>query len=302
MRLFDNSSLVLAGIGSASMANLKGSPGIRNLMYSGKHALLPPKIPFPIVSNLYADHMPKPTNGSKIAQKPSEGNPHHHRTSSESLVMDEHPSWLDDLLNEPETPVHKGGHRRSSSDSFAYSDVANVSNISYADQDEYKFRNLTYIPSWSSHSQDFDHGKGARQIPLCAEMNSTKLKNRAWDSCLNSVTHPGGVLSGKDNVASWSSGLSCPPHEADGVPSTANEKHDSVESGAQDAKSFPDRKDGSNAKPSASETDTKRTKQYVVILFSGFMGIAIYDLEAQSSGKCFGPLLLFYLHLLLRAE
>ncbi|KAJ1419992.1 Basic-leucine zipper domain [Sesbania bispinosa] len=151
------------------MANTKGSSGIRNLMYSGKHALLPPKIPFPMVSQAYAEYMPKPTIGSKVVQKPREGNPHHQRTSSESLVIEDQPSWLDDLLSEPETPIRRGGHRRSSSDSFAYVDATNVSNIGYADQDQ----------------------------------------------C--------GCLSGKDNVAFQRSGLSCPPHEVEGVPSTANE-------------------------------------------------------------------------------
>ncbi|KAE9599369.1 putative transcription factor bZIP family [Lupinus albus] len=234
------------------MANSKSSSGIRNLMYSGKHALLPPKIPFPNVSQAYADHIPNPAIGSKVVQKLREGNTHHYRTSSESIVMEEQPSWLDDLLNEPDTPVRRAGHRRSSSDSFAYLNSAVVSNIGYAGQNEYRFRNMVSIPSWSS--QDFDHSKDVHHMPMHTEMNSTKLKSKAWDSCLN-------VPSGKDNVAIQSSGLSCPPHEADGVPSTANEKHDSVESGALDAKSLPERKDGTNTKSAASETDTKRAKQ-----------------------------------------
>ncbi|KAK7246886.1 hypothetical protein RIF29_41756 [Crotalaria pallida] len=247
------------GIGSSSMANSKGSPGIRNLMYSGKQALLPPKIPFPNVYQAYADYVPNPAIGPKVVQKPREGNTHHHRTSSESHVMEEQPSWLDDLLNEPETPVRRVGHRRSSSDSFTHFDTANVSNIGHADQSEYKFRNMVSIPSLTS--QDFDHNKDAHHIPMHAEINSTKLKNRAWDSCLNAVTHPIGFPSSKDNVAFQSSGLSSPQHEADGVPFTANVKHNSVESGVQDAKSSPERNDGSNAKSSASESDTKRAKQ-----------------------------------------
>lgn len=241
------------------MANSKGSSGIGNLMYSGKQALLPPKFPFPNVSQAYTDYVPNPAIGAKLVQKPREGNTFHHRTSSESLVIEEQPSWLDDLLNEPETPVRRGGHRRSSSDSFAYLNTSNVSNISYADKDEFKFRNLASTPSWSSHN--FYHSKDARHIPLYAEINSTKMTNRAWDSCLNASTHPGTIPSGKDNVAFQSSGLPCPPHEAGGVPSTANEKHDSVESGHQEAKLSSERKESSNAMPSASETDTKRAKQ-----------------------------------------
>ncbi|XLU52455.1 hypothetical protein S245_047103, partial [Arachis hypogaea] len=255
----DLESSIYKGVGSVFMANSKGSSGIRNLMYSGKHALLPPKIPFPSVSQAYADYMPNPTVGSKVAQRPREGNAFHQRTSSESFIIEEQPSWLDDLLNEPETPVRRGSHRRSSSDSFAYLENTNVSNIGYADKDEFKFRNLGPIPSWSP--QDLNHSKDVRHMPMYAEMNSTKIKNRAWDSCLNPPTHPGGVPAVKENVAFQSSGLSCPPHEADGIPSTANEKHDVVESGSQDAKLSSERKDGSNAKSSATETDSKRAKQ-----------------------------------------
>ncbi|XP_061365723.1 uncharacterized protein At4g06598-like [Gastrolobium bilobum] len=240
------------------MANSKGSSGIRNLMCPGKHALLPPKSPFPSVSQAYADYVPNPTLGSKAANKPREGKTHHHRTSSENLVLEEQPSWIDDLLNEPETPVRRGGHRRSSSDSFAYIDTVNVSNISYADQDEYKYKNLASVSSWSS--QDFDHNKDACHMHMYPEMNSAK-QNRAWDSFSNAVRNLGGVPSGKDNVAFQSSGSPCTPHEADGLLPTANEKHDSVESGLQDAKSSSERNDGSHAKSSASETDTKRAKQ-----------------------------------------
>ncbi|XP_061365747.1 uncharacterized protein At4g06598-like [Gastrolobium bilobum] len=239
------------------MANSKGPSSIRNLMCPGKHALLPPKCPFPSVSQAYADYVPNSTHGSKAANKPREG--HHQRTSSESLVLEEQPSWIDDLLNEPETPVRRGGHRRSSSDSFAYIDTINMSNISYADQNEYKYKNLTSVSSWLS--QDFDRSKDARHMPMYTEMNSAKQKNRPWDSFSNAVTNLGDVPSGKDNVSFQSSRLPCTPHEADGHLPTANEKYDSVESDLQDAKSSFERNDGSHAKSSAFETDTKRAKQ-----------------------------------------
>ena len=119
------------------------------------------------------------------------------------------------------------------------------------------------IPPWSP--QDFDCSKDARHVPVYAEMNSTKQKNRSWDSFSNAMTNPVGVPSGKDSAAFQSSGLQCTPHEADGLPPASSEKHDSVESGLQDAKPFPEKKDSSHAKSSASETDTKRAKQYVAI-------------------------------------
>ncbi|BAT73516.1 hypothetical protein LR48_Vigan1300s000700 [Vigna angularis] len=241
------------------MANSKGSSGFRNFMYPGKHALLPPKSPFPSVSQAYSDYVQNPAVGLKGGNRPRDGNPHHQRTSSESLVIEEQPSWLDDLLNEPETPVRRAGHRRSSSDSFAYLDMANASNINYADQDEYKYKSLMSIPSWSS--QDFDRSKDARHLPAYVDMNLSKQKNRSWDSFSNAMTNPVGVPSGKDSSAFQSSGLPSTPQEADGLAPTATEKQDSVEPGLQDAKSFSEKKDNSHAKSSSSETDTKRAKQ-----------------------------------------
>ncbi|KAF2540913.1 hypothetical protein F2Q70_00036246 [Brassica cretica] len=106
------------------MAGTKGSESVRSLMNPGKSALLPPKIPFP--SGLM---------GSRHSHKVSVEKAHQ-RTSSEShLVEEELPFWLDDLLNEPESPARKSVHRRSASDSYAYLDVANaattISDFSY---------------------------------------------------------------------------------------------------------------------------------------------------------------------------
>lgn len=103
-------------------------------MYPGKSALLPPKIPFPSVSASYSDYVPCGLMGSsRQGHKVSIEKAHHHhhqRTSSESHLVEELPFWLDDLLNEPETPAsRKSGHRRSASDSYAYLDVSNATNL-----------------------------------------------------------------------------------------------------------------------------------------------------------------------------
>ncbi|GFY93642.1 cleavage and polyadenylation specificity factor 73-I [Actinidia rufa] len=164
----------------------------------------------------HLDKQSGPAIGPKGIAKPRELNLHHQRTSSESFLMDEQPSWLDELLDEPDTPVRKGGHRRSSSDSFAYIDVANASTMDYAGQDDYRFKNMTSVPSWG------------------------------------------------DNVSIQSPGSSCVPLEADGFPSTATEKQDPVECCPHDPKAASERKDYSPAKSSASESDTKRAKQYVL--------------------------------------
>ncbi|KAK3414266.1 hypothetical protein EUGRSUZ_I02749 [Eucalyptus grandis] len=230
------------------MANSKGTANIRNLMYSGRHPLLPPKSPFPSVSSSYADHMPSPVNGSKAVQKPRDSYVHHQRTSSESLVMEEQPSWLDDLLNEPETPVRRAGHRRSSSDSFAYVDVANFSNLDYAAHDEYTLKNMVSVPSWGA--QEFDHYRDSRHSSFHPEASPVKQSGRVWESSLTKVAPPSGVTSA----------LSYSSQEMDRAPSGASEKQYQVESNSNDSKSS-ERRDSSHAKPSASETDTKRAKQ-----------------------------------------
>ncbi|XVF45219.1 hypothetical protein PTKIN_Ptkin02bG0187500 [Pterospermum kingtungense] len=243
------------------MANSKGSTNIRNLMFAGKHALLPPKSPFPTVSPMYTDYVPNNIIGSKAVQKRREGSTHHQRTSSESLLTEEQPSWLDDLLNEPETPVCRGGHRRSSSDSFAYIDVSNAPNLDYATQDEFRYKNMISSPSWASQEFDYHSHKDAQFNSFYADVNLVKQKNRAWDSSLSAVTHPSGRPSLRENTFVQGLGSSCAPEEVEGAPSTASEKQDSSESSPLDAKASSEKKDNSHAKSSASDSDTKRAKQ-----------------------------------------
>ena len=96
-----------------------------------KQALLPPRSPFPTAAagapSPYADRSPIAWPQGAAAH-PRHGHGHHQRTSSESFIEEQPPSWLDDLLNEPETPAARqhgrAGHRRSSSDSFALFDGA----------------------------------------------------------------------------------------------------------------------------------------------------------------------------------
>ncbi|CAL5377884.1 unnamed protein product [Camellia sinensis] len=244
------------------MANVKGPSNIRNAFFNGKHSLLPPKSPFPSISPSYIDYVPSPAIGPKSIAKPREINPHHQRTSSESFLMEEQPLWLDELLNEPETPIHKGGHRRSSSDSFAYIDVATASTVDYLAHDEYKYKSMISVPAWGS--QEFEHYRDVRHASFYPEPNSLgKLKNRTRDPSLISMAHSSGLPSARDNVIIQSSGSSCVLQEVDGVPFTTTEKQDPVESGPHDPKATSEKKDPSHAKLSASEMDTKRAKQKI---------------------------------------
>jgi hypothetical protein len=92
-------------------------------------------------------------------------------------------------------------------------------------------------------------------------MNLTKQKNRVWDSSLNAPTFPSSLSSVRENAGMQSSGSSCAPREADCV--SESEKQDPLD-GPHDPKISLEKKDSSNSKSSASDTDTKRAKQYVL--------------------------------------
>jgi len=240
----------------ADMANAKGSANIKNLMQNGKNSLLPPKSPFPSISSSYTDYGPDSTLG--LIPKFRDGNIHHQRTSSESLI-EEQPCWLDELLNEPDTPVRRG-HRRSSSDSFAYIDTANMSNIDYVplSHDEAKFKPAVSSPLWGF--QNFDLSKESLQGSLYTDPNLYgKPKNRPWDSKLAPTAHPG-VRPPRDNGISQGAGLSAAQYEADPAPSTATEKQEHGESGSHDPRNLSEKKDGTLLRTS-SENDAKRAKQ-----------------------------------------
>ncbi|KAF6139398.1 hypothetical protein GIB67_026240 [Kingdonia uniflora] len=233
------------------MSNFRGSSNFKNMQYSGKQSLLPPKSPFPSIPSSYAEYGSNSSIGGKSIPKSREGHTYHQRTSSESFLLDEQHSWVEELLNEPDTPVRKG-HRRSSSDSFAYLEAANA-NLHSLHQEDYKYRNFRSV--LSRGSQDFENYKDLRQVPFYPELSSFRRQDRAWEPSLSSMNYP------SDNILLQSSGSSCAPHEPDGVPSTASGKQDQEVSAPHDLKGSTDRKDCSLVKPSASDTDPKRAKQ-----------------------------------------
>ncbi|KAK4339903.1 hypothetical protein RND71_041365 [Anisodus tanguticus] len=245
--------------GSSAMANSKGPCTVRNMMYNGKSSLLPPKSPFPSMAPSYVDYVPSSIVSQNGIPKPRDGNPHHQRTSSESCLIEEQPSWLDDLLNGPETPVCRGNHRRSSSDSFAYFDAANVANLDYIAQVDNKFRNMPPIPSWGS--QDFDYYKDARQTASYVDQNgSMRRKNREKDVSATTVSHLRSLSSPGEDPRIQRSGSPCLPIDGDRPKSSGSDKQDIAESGPH-PKGSAGKKDSSQSKSSSSETDTKCAKQ-----------------------------------------
>lgn len=237
------------------MSNTRGPAATRNMTCNTRNSLLPPKCPFPSVPPSYTDYMSTSATAQKRTVKTRDSNrSYHHRASSESLVIEDQPDWLDELLSEPETPVQRG-HRRSSSDSFTYLEAANAVSTEYGVKHEHQMRNLSSNPSWGS--QDFMY-KDARNRLYFADSNVViKNRTRGWDS------HKDVNLGLQRSVSLGAT------QKINGAGSTASEKQDVVESGTrdsseactQDAYIIAERKDFFNNKNFASEADMKRAKQ-----------------------------------------
>ncbi|KAG0499795.1 hypothetical protein HPP92_004486 [Vanilla planifolia] len=237
------------------MESMKGAASFRN---PGKQSFLPPKSPSPNLASLV--HGDYGLSESKGTAKPRDGFRHHQRTSSESVLIEEQPSWLDDLLNEPDTPARRGAHRRSSSDSFAYFEGAYVyTNMDNLAQEECK-RTLTTMPSWGS--QELDALKGVRHSyegNLFAGNSFDKQKNRVWESAFNMGSYPNNFLPAKEKgMHQGSSGMI--PKEPELLASCAAEKYE--EDGyLKDSKTCLEKMETSQAKQSQPDSDTKRVKQ-----------------------------------------
>lgn len=112
-----------------------------DLIHIGKEAPLPPRNPITL------PHLDHTSSSALVSDKFLEDQGHHHRASSDSFLLEEQPSWLDDLLNEPETPLCKG-HRRSSSDSVTFLDTT---------AKPFKKEILIGGPSWISQTNSNHH-------------------------------------------------------------------------------------------------------------------------------------------------
>lgn len=238
------------------MANSKGTTNIRNSSCSGKQSLLPPKGPFRSTTPSNADYGSS-SIGSRAIPKTIGEHRHHQRTSSETFLVEEQFPWLNDLLNEPETPVRRGTHRRSSSDSFAYLEASSSSNISNSAEEDYKQRSLASASSWGS--LDFDRFKDVHSSSFYTENSFGRQQNIGWESSLKSMPYLSRHPSPHDNIFFESSGSLHALPEPDEVPSSTTKKQYQDKSGQHDQEI--ERSDCSYSKPFAPETDSKRARQ-----------------------------------------
>lgn len=146
------------------MESLNGSSSLKNFSFSNKQLIMDSTSPF---LQSYEDSN---MDGSNLKEKSTEGSSHHHRRNSESFLIEEQPSWLDDLLNEPAettTVVHKG-HRRSASDTFAYVGAA-AERLNT--REEAKNKNVSIGASWGSVS--YVSCKDLSAVPYDTRPNSS---------------------------------------------------------------------------------------------------------------------------------
>ncbi|KAK4413361.1 Ran-binding protein M [Sesamum alatum] len=203
----------------SGMEGANGLSNLKSLAYTSRYVPLSP-YPFLSTSTSYSDSSPVESKGNT---KCLESVTNHQRCSSESFLIEEQPSWLDDLLNESETVIHRG-HRRSASDSYAYlGEAAETFNIS----EEPKYVDANF--GTSTRSQNLVHYKDVDSS------NSTGTKTNS--------------LAEKNN------------QELEEVVSTLSGDQSRDETSSEYLEGSSDKVSGSQAKSSGSK-DSKRAKQH----------------------------------------
>lgn len=105
---------------------MEASNSLSNLRNSQQHigpVLLPPNMAYETEFEAFSE--------------PKEGLRRHQRTFSDSMLIEETPSWVKELLDEPDTPLFRS-HRRSSSDSIAYFELGPTAEVSERREHESK--------------------------------------------------------------------------------------------------------------------------------------------------------------------
>ncbi|KAF5479461.1 hypothetical protein F2P56_000279 [Juglans regia] len=229
------------------MENSNGSSNFRNLAYKERQLQLPPKSTMQCTLRSDASSIGR----SEVFPAANGGQVHHQRTSSDSLLLEEPPYWLEELLDAPETPMCRG-HRRSSSDSIAFIDRA----AKPFGEDGYKFKSSPAEPSMGS--SNFDYQRDLSHFSYFANPNnSVAYQKRVWGSPFTSVSCPNSHLS-TSNASSLKKSVasSCISQDCDGGQFKAIIERDGV-----DLEGSSIRSGCSHPSPSASRADSKRAKQ-----------------------------------------
>lgn len=267
-----------------TMFHNKVSSNSANWSNSGKTPKLPPRIPLPSTIQGLREGGSSMPNGKMHNRLPKDDRKQHQRTSSESFIIEEQPSWLEDLLNEPEIPSGRGTHRRSSSDSVAYMDIFSTSSkMQGISQLEFSTSETpSFLPS--SVSLPF-YMQRDMSCPSSFDISSASMPSvRGWKSSVNPFSYHNCVASMEDSSLLASFGCSFVQQDMDNNFTTAKQERekssefDDEESAEREENMFlkatanVDRCDQkgcfgkdeecSHDKPRATGSDPKRTKQH----------------------------------------
>lgn len=245
------------------MANqMKGKTQPVNWSYAPRQPHLPPKSPFPSMGPAFVDYSPSPFMGQRSSPHAREGYRQHQRTSSESILIEEQPSWLDDLLNEPETPVKKGSHRRSASDSVTFLDVpSTISRIENIAEAEFDRSAKSLFSRTSSDADWIDH---EYRTSNSYQAKSKKPPIRSWDASVNLGTaYKGGSNNARESRKIANLGASSLTQDSESATTSVVKREEQQECDGHDAtSSYLEGKDTSHFKQDDPDVDQKRTKQH----------------------------------------
>lgn len=254
-------AMVITDLDSArSMSTSQGAPHSGGLQSFPGHSLLPWKRLIPTPSTSYADNSYSNFIDSRGYSKAREGLTMHHRAASESFLLEEQPSWLDDLLNEPETAVTRGTHRRSSSDSFAHLETSSFSwNADGRAHESNKHCTLTAAPSWGSQKVEYfkDMQRASHHMDGHSFGGTQSIGSQFSNNMIAHLSSSPPSVEDELVLAGSSSTATKKPHA-----SSSTTMESQVREGySQDLIGSCDTREGSQAKRSQSDMETKRAKQ-----------------------------------------
>ena len=175
------------------------------------------------------------------------------RPLSTNVLREEQPSWLEDLLDEPDSPSMKG-HRRSATAPFTFLDAN-------GQPEELCPENIKGGPAWNLQMPHKFNGKppSNRKPSL-----SHKQRDNSWRSYSASPSLPNGLGSPKEEAEFKALGLCCSPSEPERTTFVGSEMQNQVDAAAYTSENSSGGSDCSlsQAKPTlpphASKSDVKR--------------------------------------------
>jgi regulator of replication initiation timing len=158
----------------------------------------PSGTPFELFFPPYSTHYVSSTcaiESSEDLLRPVEEESYHQRASSDSFLV-EQLSWLDELLDEPDSPLYKG-HRRSSSDSVAFLDTA--TKTFRKEETKLKTSATAGGSTWEFHS--INYHENSLKTSFHPDSTPKKEKNKSRESPLISVIgSSSGVAPSTDSI------------------------------------------------------------------------------------------------------